>query len=195
MKITVTEDFISHRTDKALIYNRRKRDQDKFLMDIDAEIVEWFYMTTNQWQPHKSWMVDGINHLGRKVDVKFISKWYNISNQKMLNIVKQRNILDDYSFWEWIERPARPMRAGDEVTVRHVCDVKYGALADNIRVSTGRWGGFYADPRGLLRRGGTAVSAGSDDNRGLYYNMGSGYLREFSDEERDRSKQRERINA
>ena len=150
MEITITEDFIAHRTDKSKLYNRRNRSENKFLMDLDAEILEFTKIKQGQWLEHDDWRVDGINEKGLHIDVKFISKWYNLSNVKMLNILQQRDILDGFEFYEWSIRPNRPMREGDKIEVTHLGYVDYDSLADNIKVSRGKWGGFYADPRGLL---------------------------------------------
>ena len=195
MQIEVTEGFIDHRTEKTFLYNTRKRSTEKFLMDLDAELLEYHMIHNGYWEEHESWMVDAIDDHGQTIDVKFIDKWYNISNQKMLNILQQRNILDVYSFWEYTERPDRPMRQGDKISVRHVNDVSYGSLADNIRVSRGKWGGFYADPRGMSRRSRTALPQRNYNNRGLPTSVGTNHINEFTQEERQASIIRERMNG
>lgn len=147
MKLTVTEEFINLRTDKRNLYNRRGRTEEAFLMDLDAELYEHHMITTGQWEDYDDWKVDAVVPGVGNVDVKFISKWYNISNVKMLNILQQRFILDAYVFMEWVGRPQRPLEAGDEVDIRYVKTLLYDDLCDRIKVSRGKWGGFYADVR------------------------------------------------
>ena len=150
MEIEVTEEFIQHRAEKAAMYNKRGRPQDKFLMDLDAEIFEWYMITHENWEEHDDWRVDAIQPCGDKIDVKFISKWYNINETKMHNIIQQRKILDGFVFMEWMDRPDRPLRAGDKVSVRKIGYIEYEELLDLIKVSRGQWGGFYADVRKAL---------------------------------------------
>ena len=153
LQIEVTDEFIAHRSEKAALYNKRGRPQDKFLMDLDAEIFEWYMINTEQWMDDDDWMVDAIipDPDGYKcIDVKFIAKWYNISDTKMHNIIQQRKILDGYLFMEWMDRPDRPLRAGDKVSIREIGYIKYEELLDLIKVSRGQWGGFYADVRKAL---------------------------------------------
>lgn len=116
-------------------------------MDLDAELYEHHMITTGQWEDYDDWKVDAVVPGVGNVDVKFISKWYNISNVKMLNILQQRFILDAYVFMEWVGRPQRPLEAGDEVDIRYVKTLLYDDLCDRIKVSRGKWGGFYADVR------------------------------------------------
>lgn len=151
MKIEVTQEFIDYRTDKSQIYNQRGRSDRKFLMDLDAEIYEWDLLRTYEWVSHPSWMVDGIDKRGRKIDVKFIRKYWNVSREKTLNLIKQRTILDGYQFMEWVSKPNRPLQAGDEVEVRQLGFLHYGDVADNLRKSYKEPDGFYVDVRRLLQ--------------------------------------------
>ena len=153
MKITVTDEFIAHRTAKAGIYNGRGRSEEQFLMDLDCEIYEWHMINSNIWLDSNDWKIDAVvpDPDGYKaVDVKFISKWYNISCTKMHNILQQRRILDGYLFCEWTSRPNRPLQAGDEVEFKEIGYIEYEDLVDEIKVSRGKWGGFYADVRKAL---------------------------------------------
>ena len=172
-QIKVTSDFLNHRAEKEAMYNKRGRDHNRFLMDLDCEIYEWYKIDNGEWQPHKDWRVDAqvydpTNEYTRRnlydsyddksksftawcnVDVKFIKKWYNISNTKMLNFVKQHNIVDLYIFMEWVEEYDRPLQEGDTVEVRPVGQLSYTDLANLIQVSRGKWGGFYADVRSAV---------------------------------------------
>ena len=155
-EIKVTPAFLEHRSEKAAQYNRRGRDERKFLMDLDAELFEWYMINvTEEWEDDPDdWMVDAIvpDPDGyKRIDVKFITKWYNISCTKMHNIIQQRRVLDGYYFMEWIERPDRPLQDGDTVSVRMVGYLTHDELLDNIKVSRGQWGGFYCDVRGLVQ--------------------------------------------
>lgn len=145
--IEVTQDFIDHRTEKAALYNKRGRSDNRFLMDLDAEIYEWYMINHGDWNAHEDWRVDAVQPCGDYVDVKFISKWYNISCTKMHNIIQQRNVLDGFVFMEWVDRPERPLECGDRVTVRRLGYIEYDSLLGLIQVSRGKWGGFYADVR------------------------------------------------
>ena len=51
-------------------------------MDLDAELLEFDMIKTGHWQAHDSWMVDAINAAGNKIDVKFIRKYWNVSQEK-----------------------------------------------------------------------------------------------------------------
>lgn len=150
----VTQDFIDHRAEKQSLYNKRGRRTEQFLMDLDAEIHEYYMIKNEEWNDEDDWRVDawvetpdGIN----RFDVKFISKWYNISCTKMLNHLQQEEILDGYRFMEWVIRPDRPLAVGDRVTINELGYVSYRELRDLIKVSRGKWGGFYADVRSFLK--------------------------------------------
>ena len=150
MKIKVTQDFIDYRTDKSQIYNQRGRSDRKFLMDLDAELYEWDKLNYDEWRAHDSWMVDAYDEWDRKIDVKFIRGFWNVSREKTLNLIKQRDVLDGYLFMEWISKPSRPLQAGDEVEVRQVGFLSYGDVADNLRKSFKEPDGFYVPVRKLL---------------------------------------------
>ena len=150
MKIKVTQDFIDYRTDKSQIYNQRGRSDRKFLMDLDAELYEWDKLNYDEWRSHPSWMVDAYDEWDRKIDVKFIRGFWNVSREKTLNLIKQRDVLDGYLFMEWVSKPSRPLQAGDEVEVRQVGFLSYGDVADNLRKSFKEPDGFYVPVRKLL---------------------------------------------
>ena len=96
MHIKVTEEFINYRTDKRHLYNQRGRTDRKFLMDLDAELYEWDKLNHWEWREHPSWMVDAYDEWDRKIDVKFIRGFWNVSREKTLNLIKQRDVLDGY---------------------------------------------------------------------------------------------------
>ena len=149
--LKVGKDFLAHRAEKFEQYNQRGRTDRKFLMDLDAELLEFDMIKTGHWQAHDSWMVDAINAAGNKIDVKFIRKYWNVSREKTLNLIKQRDILDGYSFFEWVGRPARPFRAGDEITVNRIGYLSYAEVADNLRKSFKEPDGFYVAVHSLIR--------------------------------------------
>ena len=151
MKLIVKPEFIEHRAEKALQYNQRGRSDRKFLMDLDAELYEWDKLNYDEWQAHPSWMVDAIDEWGRNIDVKFIRKYWNVSREKTLNLIKQRNDVDGYWFMEWVSKPSRPLVSGDEVEVRQVGFLYYGDVADNLRKSFKEPDGFYVDVHKIIQ--------------------------------------------
>ena len=149
---SITEDFINYVTDKAEIYNPRGRSADKVRMDIECEHHEYTMIKEGLWTPSDDWRIDGFSPW--PVDVKFLSKWYNLTPTKICNIFQQRNVLDGYLFMEWVKRPRRPLKEGDEITYRQVGYLSYDELVDNIRPSTNYkdWGtSHYVNVRGLLK--------------------------------------------
>ena len=151
MKLKVKPDFIEYRTEKSKQYNQRGRTNRKFLMDLDAELYEWDKLSYGEWQAHPSWMVDAIDEWGRNVDVKFIRKYWNVSREKNLNLIKQRNDVDGYWFMEWISKPSRPLLPGDEVEVNWIGYLGYDVVADYLRKSFKEPDGFYVDVHKILR--------------------------------------------
>ena len=150
--LTVTVEFLDHRAEKFEQYNQRGRSDKKFLMDLDAELLEFEMLRSKVWKPHDSWKVDAIDLQDRKIDVKFIPEYYNMNAQKMVNLIQQRDILDGYKFYEWTTRRDRPFAGGDRVTVRSVGYLPYAKVADNVRVSFRNKipGSFYVNVRKLL---------------------------------------------
>ena len=151
--IVVLQDFIDYRTEKQQQYNPRGRSERKFLMDIDCELLEWTHIDNNKWFPHPDWKVDAITPEGKQIDVKFIQKYWNLSGSKITNIIQQRNYIHEYHFYEWVDRPSRPLERGDHVKVRQVGILSFGTVADNIRPSFKAQGQYYLDARKLLRVG------------------------------------------
>ena len=159
-QIRVPAEFIKYRAEKEKLYNRRGRDRNKFLMDLDCEIYEWYMIDIGEWKAHDDWRIDAVlknvhsalpsEDTEANIDVKFIKKWYNLSNTKMLNFVKQHDVIHGYLFMEWVYEPTRPLEEGDDVACRQVRYLPYTDLANIIQISRGKWGGFYADVRGTL---------------------------------------------
>ena len=148
--ILVTDEFLEHREEKRQIYNKRGRSDRKFLMDLDAELLEWFNIKKGIWKAHESWMVDGIDEDGYNLDVKFIRKYWNVSREKTLNLIKQRHILSHYLFYEWGKKPNRPLEKDDIVPMQEVGMLDYDVVADNLKKSFKEPDGFYVDVRGLI---------------------------------------------
>ena len=159
LSIEVTEEFLEHRAAKAALYNQRGRTDRQFLMDLDAEIYEWHMIRSGKWRDFDDWKVDALmprDDDWLAIDVKFISKYYNLTPTKVCNLLQQRGILDGYLFMEWVSKPRRPLKAGDTVTVRQLGFIHWDDLADAVKPSTNYkdWGtSHYVDVHRLLRDG------------------------------------------
>lgn len=147
--IQVTEAFIQQREANSELYNSCGRSKRKFLMDLDCEIVEFDYIAREVWSSWDGWEVDAIIE-DKKVDLKFVQKYWNITPRRIVNIIRQRNIIDEYHFWQWVDKPSRPLEAGDVVVVRFVGELTYDQVADNIKPSFKQAGGHYVDVRSLI---------------------------------------------
>ena len=157
----VTQDFIDHRTAKQALYNQRGRTDRKFLMDLDAELYEYNMIKEGIWDDDPDWRVDA--HIPSadgaiSIDVKFISKYYNLTPTKVCNILQQREILHGFLFMEWVKKPNRPLVVGDAVSMRQLGYISIEDLMDNIKASTNYkdWGtSHYVNVHKILqeRRG------------------------------------------
>ena len=147
--INVTKDFINQRDARAEIYNPRGRSFERLKLDIECEIFEWWMIDKGTWQDHIDWQVDGVDQLNGNVDVKFIKTWYNIPCNKMVYLLKQRELTDNFFFCEWNDRPERLLVAGDMVKVNTLGILEYWELMDIIKPS--KYNGFYADIRKHLK--------------------------------------------
>lgn len=147
--IKVTEDFIEQRLANSKLYNQTGRSDRKFWMDLDCEIVEYDYIARGVWDNVSGWEVDAAID-GKNVDLKFVQKYWNITPRRIVNIIRQRKIIDEYHFWEWVERPKRPLEVDDIVTVRFVGALTYDQVADNIKASYKQAGGHYVAIRELI---------------------------------------------
>ena len=101
------------------------------------------------WQDHIDWQVDGVDQIYGNVDVKFIKTWYNVPCNKMVYLLKQRELTDNFFFCEWNDRPERLLVAGDMVKVNTLGILEYWELMDIIKPS--KYNGFYADIRKHLK--------------------------------------------
>lgn len=155
INIPVTQDFIDQRDERAGMYNPRGRSEFQLKKDIECEIYEYHMINIGEWDDDERWQVDGVCPDLGNVDVKFITKWYNISQYKMLYLLRQRDITEHFVFCEWTDRPKRLLQAGDVVGIRCLGHVPYWTLIDGIQPSgfAGSDGrkGYYADARRLLR--------------------------------------------
>ncbi len=143
--IRVTQDFINQCNVRATKYNPRGRTYEQLRLDIECEIFEWWMINKGTWKHHSSWEVDGIDQIWGNIDVKFIKSWYNIACNKMLYLLKQREITNAFLFCEWYKRPQRVLKPGDKVQVNTLGILEYWELIDLIKPS--RFNGFYADIR------------------------------------------------
>ena len=150
MKLIVKPEFIEYREEKRQQYNQRNRSDRKFLMDLDAELYEWDKLNYDEWLSSDDWRIDAFDEWGRAIDVKFIRKYWNVSREKTLNLIKQRNVLYGYLFMEWVSRPSRPLMAGDEVEVKQLGYIDYNTVADSLKKSFKEPDGFYVDVRTIL---------------------------------------------
>ena len=144
---TVPQDFIDQREVRKEKYNPRGRDDTRHRMDIDAELYEYYLINNldSGAMDDDRWEVD--YQLGRKkVDCKCITKWYNIGQMKMCYLLRQQGITTHFEFWEWVDKPDRPLEAGDEVSMRSLAMVKYWDTLKNVQPSKFN-GGYYVDIR------------------------------------------------
>ena len=148
--INVTKDFVNQRDARSEKYNPRGRSLEQLKLDIECEIFEWHMIDRGTWQDHDAWQVDGVDQLYGNVDVKFIKTWYNIPCNKMVYLLKQRDITDNFYFCEWKDRPQRLLEVMDTVKVNTLGILEYWELVDLIKPS--KFNGFYADIRKHLER-------------------------------------------
>lgn len=146
MKIKVTQEFIDQCYERAEIYNPGTRSKEQLLRDIECEIFEYHMIKTDQWDSHDSWKVDGVSDVYGNVDVKFVHKYYNIAHKKMAYLAWQATDLETFLFVEWVSRPDRLLKAGDEVEVRIVGYLSYMDFLKNVRPSHYN-NGYYVDVR------------------------------------------------
>lgn len=149
INIPVTQDFIDQRDARAKKYNARGRSEVELRLDIECEVFEWHMIKEGKWKDDDRWQVDGICPIYGAVDVKFIKKWYNVSCQKMVYLLRQRDITRHFIFCEWASRPDRLLEAGDEVSVRWLGGLSYWDVIDNLQTS--KYNGFYIDAKRLLQ--------------------------------------------
>ena len=148
--ITVKRSFVTQCNKRAEIYGANGRTKEKLRRDIEAEIFEWYMIDKDLAKDYDSWKVDMILPNLGKVDVKLISKYYNISCKKLLHIKQQQGEVENYVFIQYLERPDRVLKTGDKVKIRVLGSMSYDELWQNIKVS--RFNGYYVDVHGFLRK-------------------------------------------
>jgi len=148
--IEVTQDFINQREQRAKIYNPGQRSETQLRLDIECEIFEWDMISKGIWDDDDRWQVDGVCSIYGNVDVKFIKKWYNIPCQKLIYILRQRDITETFFFCEWNYRPERLLEDGDQVKVNMLGALPYWDLLDNIKTS--KYNGYYVDVKKLISK-------------------------------------------
>lgn len=148
-KTIVNSDFMEYREQCFEQYNANGRTDRKFLMDLDCEIIEHTLIAAGEWQSGldigNNWEVDAVID-GKNVDLKVIGgAYWNISPRRIVNILRQRNLIHEYHFWQWLVRPSRPLRIGDEVSAVRRGILTYDQVADNVNASFKQAGGHYVD--------------------------------------------------
>ena len=143
----VPAEFIEQRAERKDKYNPRGRDDRRHLMDIDAELYEFYHIweTGGLFHDDERWEVD-MTLDDYFIDCKCITKWYNISQMKMCYLLRQHGITTHFEFWEWVDRPDRPLEEDDYVQMRKLALVPYWDVMKNIQPSKFN-GGYYVDVR------------------------------------------------
>ena len=145
----VPQDFIDQREERLGQYNRRDRTERRHRMDIDAELYEYFLINEADYDDDDRWEVD-FKDDATTYDAKCISRWYNISQMKMCYLLRQHGITDKFVFWEWQDRPDRPLEAGDHVVMNHLITKPYWDIMSNVQPSKYN-NGYYVDVRKMLK--------------------------------------------
>ena len=153
LDIRVTDDYIKDRDYKATIYNPGNRSKEKFLKDIECEILEHYMINRDVWTGSDTWKIDAVDPILGAIDVKFITKWYNISCKKYIYLNQQRGTTDAYVYAEWLNRPERLLEAGDTVCVNVIGWLPYETALSQVQVS--KFNGFYIDARKAIESLGT----------------------------------------
>jgi len=146
MKITVTQEFVDQCIARSNIYNAGERSEQQLIRDIECEIFEYHMISTDQWDDHDSWKVDGVSDVYGNVDVKFIDKFYNIAHKKMAYLAWQSTDVETFVFCEWVNRPERLLKAGDEVEINVIGILSYMDFLKNLRPSKFN-AGYYVNAR------------------------------------------------
>ena len=150
MKFKVQRDYIVKRNQRGKIYKPYGRSKDRLLKDIECEFYEYEMIRKGVWKDDERWQVDGYCKELGGVDVKCIKRYYNISRQKLLYLLKQKGHTNTFFFIEWKERPERLLKTGDTIEFNRLGPIGYGTLIDNVKVSF-KGDGYYVDVRKLLR--------------------------------------------
>ena len=97
MKIIVSQEFVDQCIARSNIYNAGERSEQQLIRDIECEIFEYHMISTDQWDDHDSWKVDGVSDVYGNVDVKFIDKFYVVGVQD-LKIIENVEIQESEEF-------------------------------------------------------------------------------------------------
>lgn len=149
MKFVVQRDYIIKRNQRAKKYNAHNRSKEKFLRDIECEMYEYEMIRTGAWEDDERWQVDGISARFGTIDVKCISRFYNLSRQKLVYILQQRGHTDMFCFVEWKSRPNRILKTGDIIEFNQLGYIPYFELFKHLKVSF-KGDGYYVDVRKVL---------------------------------------------
>ena len=152
--VTVDAEFLAHREWALNTYKPGKKSKKQHAMSIDCELYEHHMMTHEGGSATDTWAVDYISKTGSCIDVKCLfDKWFNIAPQKMVNILHQRDFINEYEFIEHVNMPERPVELGDVVQIRRLGLLSYDALAKIIRPSGYQFRGssHYADVRKIIK--------------------------------------------
>ena len=149
MIIKVTQEFIDQRNEREKLYNAFGRSKNVVLKAIECEIVEYELIRLGEMTDDDRWEIDAIDAGGVSIDFKNIKKYYNIPRRKLLNILKQQGITDQFWFWEWTKRPKDLLVAGDMVETGFVGILSHQEILDNLKVSF-QTDGYYVDVRTIL---------------------------------------------
>ena len=150
-ELTVSQEFVDQRTENAKKYNRGSRSENQHLIHLDCELVEHTMIQSGEWYEHPTWQVDAITQEGHNIDCKFVEKYWNISKQRLTNIMRQYGIIHSYYLYEWVDKPSRrPLVVGDRVSYRFLGKLNYETVMQHIASSKFDPVGFYVDARKLL---------------------------------------------
>ena len=148
-KQTVPLEFINQREQKLKKYRGRGRSKEEHRLDLDCELHEFMMLNEKpeEYKPHNNILIDYI-HNNLSIDVKFVRDFFNINEQKMLNIIEQRKFLNGYEFFRWCKIPTEPLKENDEVSYKYLGYMSYDDVMDrkNLKVSF-KNSGFYLDMR------------------------------------------------
>jgi hypothetical protein len=150
VEIKITQDFVDQRDERSKKYNARGRSEVQLRLDIECEVFEWYMISIKNWKDDSRWEIDGNCPVYGNVDVKFVKKWYNLTCQKLIYILRQRDLIEHFIFCEWAERPERLLEAGDTVKVNVLGAIKYWKVLDALRTS--QFNGYYVDVKKLISK-------------------------------------------
>lgn len=151
MKIRVPKKFITMRNERALKYNAHGRSKSRLLRDIECEFYEYSKLMNGEWKDDDNWQIDGHTKEYGPVDVKCITRFYNISRQKFLYLLQQEQWINYFYFIEWKSRPDRVLKTGDEIEFTELGAISYKETIKNVKVSF-KGDGYYVNARQILSK-------------------------------------------